>query len=72
MADDRSIILELEERYIAATNASDVMEFDELYAEDALLMMLDCPAVQCREAIVAHYREFFDPSRPVSRRSLLR
>jgi uncharacterized protein (TIGR02246 family) len=59
MADDRSIILELEERYIAATNASDLMEFDELYAEDALLMMPDRPVVQGREAIVAHYREFF-------------
>jgi len=28
MADDRSLILELEERYVAATNASDVMEFE--------------------------------------------
>ena len=59
MADDRSIILELEERYVAATNASDIMEFDELYAEDAILMMPDRPAVLGREAIVAHYREFF-------------
>ena len=59
MADDRSLILELEERYVAATNASDVMEFDELFAEDALLMMPDRPIVQGREAIVAHYREFF-------------
>ena len=59
MADDRSMILELEERYIAATNASDLMEFDDLYAEDAILMMPDRPAVQGREAIVAHYREFF-------------
>ena len=53
------MILELEERYIAATNASDLMEFDDLYAEDAILMMPDRPAVQGREAIVAHYREFF-------------
>ena len=59
MADDRSIILELEERYIAATDASDVMEFDELFAENALLMMPERPIVQGREAIVAHYREFF-------------
>jgi len=59
MPDDRSIILELEERYVAATNASDIMEFDELYAEDAILMMPDRPAVLGREAIVAHYREFF-------------
>ena len=59
MADDRSMILELEERYIASTNASDLMEFDDLYAEDAILMMPDRPAVQGREAIVAHYREFF-------------
>lgn len=59
MADDRSLILELEERYVAATNDSDVMEFDDLFAEDALLMLPDRPAVQGREAIVAHYREFF-------------
>jgi len=59
MADDRSLILELEERYIAATDASDVMEFDELFAENALLMMPERPIVQGREAIVAHYREFF-------------
>ena len=35
------------------------MEFDDLFAEDALLMMPDRPAVQGRDAIVAHYREFF-------------
>ena len=54
MADDRSLILELEERYVATTNASDLMEFDDLFAEDALLMMPDRPAVQGRGAIVAH------------------
>ena len=59
MADDRSLILEIEQRYVASTNASDLMEFDELFAEDAILMMPDRPAVTGREAIVAHYREFF-------------
>ncbi|MBN4064359.1 nuclear transport factor 2 family protein [Dehalococcoides mccartyi] len=59
MADDRAIILELEERYAAAINASDVMEFDDLFAEDAMLMLPDRPAVNGREAIVSHQREFF-------------
>ena len=59
MADDRALILELEERYAEATNKSDVMEFDDLFAEDAMLMMPDRPAVISREAIVAHQREFF-------------
>jgi uncharacterized protein (TIGR02246 family) len=59
MPDDRTIILELEERYAAATNASDLNEFDDLFAEDAMLMMPDRPAVNGRQAIVAHQREFF-------------
>ncbi len=59
MTDDRSLILELEERYAAATNASDIDEFDDLFAEDAMLMMPERPTVEGREAIVAHKREFF-------------
>jgi uncharacterized protein (TIGR02246 family) len=59
MVNDRGLILELEERLAAATNASDVMEFDDLFADDALLMMPDRPIVNGREAIVAHQREFF-------------
>ncbi|NQW21334.1 MAG: nuclear transport factor 2 family protein [Chloroflexi bacterium] len=59
MSDERSLILELEERYAGATNASDIHEFDDLFAEDAILMLPDRPAVNGREAIVAHQREFF-------------
>jgi uncharacterized protein (TIGR02246 family) len=59
MTDDRSMILESEERYAAAINASDVNEIDDLFAEDAVLMLPDRPAVIGREAIVAHQREFF-------------
>jgi uncharacterized protein (TIGR02246 family) len=59
MSEDRSAILELEERYAAATNASDVDEIDDILADDAMLMMPDRPAVSGRDAIVAHQREFF-------------
>jgi ketosteroid isomerase-like protein len=59
MADDRALIIEIEERFVEATNNSDVQEFDELFAEDAVLMLPDHPAVSTRVAIVAHYREFF-------------
>jgi uncharacterized protein (TIGR02246 family) len=59
MSEDRSAILELEERYAAATNASDVEEFDDILADDAMLMMPDRPAVSGRDSIVAHQREFF-------------
>lgn len=59
MSEDRSAILELEERYAAATNASDVDEFDDILADDAMLMMPDRPAVSGRDSIVAHQREFF-------------
>jgi len=59
MADDRALIIELEERFVEATNKSGVQELDELFAEDAVLLLPDRPAVNTREAIVAHYREFF-------------
>jgi uncharacterized protein (TIGR02246 family) len=59
MSEDRSAILELEERYAAATNSSDVDEFDDILADDAMLMMPDRPAVSGRDTIVAHQREFF-------------
>jgi len=59
MSDDRTEILELEERYSAAINASDVDEIDDLFAEDGILMLPDRPAVSGRESIVAHQREFF-------------
>ncbi len=59
MADDRAEVLELEQRYSAAINASDVDEIDDLFADDAILMLPDRPAVTGRDAIVAHQREFF-------------
>ena len=59
MADDRSEVLELEQRYSAAINASDVDEIDDIFADDAILMLPDRPAVTGRDAIVAHQREFF-------------
>ena len=59
MSDDRSLVLELEERYSAAINNADVYEFDDLFADDAILMLPDRPLVQGRESIVSHQREFF-------------
>jgi ketosteroid isomerase-like protein len=59
MPDDRALILELEERYADAMNSSDVNEIDDLFTEDAILMMPDRPAVTGRVDIVAHQREFF-------------
>ena len=59
MSEDRSAIFELEEQYAAATNSSDVDEFDDILADDAMLMMPDRPAVSGRDTIVAHQREFF-------------
>ncbi|MDG0867265.1 YybH family protein [Candidatus Lucifugimonas marina] len=59
MSDDRAAVLESEDRYAAAINASDVDEIDDLFADDAMLMLPDRPAVSGREAIVAHQREFF-------------
>ncbi|HIF71814.1 MAG TPA: nuclear transport factor 2 family protein [Dehalococcoidia bacterium] len=59
MADDRALIIELEERFVEATNKSDIQEFDDLFTEDAVLMLPDRPAVSTRETIVAHQREFF-------------
>ena len=41
MADDRSEVLELEQRYSAAINESDVDEIDDLFADDAILMLPD-------------------------------
>jgi ketosteroid isomerase-like protein len=59
MAEDRSDVLELESRFATATSESDIDELDDLFAEDALLMLPDRPAVSGRDAIVSHYREFF-------------
>lgn len=59
MGDDRAVIEELEERWVAAMNGSDINEFDDLLTEDAILMMPDRPAVVGRESIVSHQREFF-------------
>jgi ketosteroid isomerase-like protein len=57
MSDEREIIIELEERFAATTNASDVREFEYLFTADAMLMMPDRPVVSGREAIVSHHRE---------------
>lgn len=59
MSEERSLILESEERYAAAINASEVDEIDDLFADDAILMLPDRPIVEGRESIVAHQREFF-------------
>ena len=59
MPDDRALIHEIEERYVDAMNGAQVMEFDGIFADDAILMMPDRPAIAGREAIVAYYTEFF-------------
>ncbi|MDP6665915.1 MAG: SgcJ/EcaC family oxidoreductase [Dehalococcoidia bacterium] len=59
MTADHDAITEIEERYVAATNASDVREFEDLYTEDGILMLPDRPAVEGREAIGHYLREFF-------------
>ena len=58
MADDRTEVLELEVRYSAAINASDVDEIEDLFADDSILMLPDRLAVTGRDVIVAHQREF--------------
>ena len=59
MADDRTEVLELEVRYSAAINASDVDEIEDLFADDSILMLPDRLAVTGRDVIVTHQREFF-------------
>ena len=59
MSDEREIIIELEERCAAATNAPDVCEFVDRFTIDAMLMMPDRPAVPVRGPIISHQREFF-------------
>jgi ketosteroid isomerase-like protein len=63
MVDDRTEVLEFEQRYSATINASDVDEIDDLFADDAILMLPDRPAVTGRNAIVVHQQEFSGRSR---------
>ncbi len=60
MTADHDAIVEIEKRYVTAINESDVQEFGALYAEDAILMLPDRPAIEGREAIADHMREFFN------------
>lgn len=59
MTADHDAIVEIEKRYVTAINESDVQEFGALYAEDAILMLPDRPAMEGSEAITNYMREFF-------------
>lgn len=59
-AQDLAAISRLHEAYVLAHNDADVSRMAALFTDDAVLMPTDEPAITGREAIGAHYEEFFD------------
>jgi uncharacterized protein (TIGR02246 family) len=59
-AADLASISKIHKEYVAAHNDSDAERLMALWADDAVLMPMDEPAITGKEAIREHYEDFFD------------